>query len=153
MCGLVAAPGHARLTSFFLLAIPGERYLPDVSLLTPGFILIGGRWVTQPPLNQSLTRRIQWVTGQPWGTGSNPACLHQGLSLQSGRVPWPEVEPATFWCMGRQSTTNSHKPGWVAVILKAVFYFSQKLHSIFLYYKIDKWGQHNRMQAILFVFL
>lgn len=30
-----------------------------------------------------------------------------GLSAQPGRVPWPEIKPATFWCMGWRPTSRA----------------------------------------------
>ena len=35
-------------------------------------------------------------------------CPNQGLNLQLRYVPWPGVEPKTFWCMGQCSNQLSH---------------------------------------------
>ena len=62
--------------------------------------------------------------------GASCTCPHRGWSHNLGYVPWMEIEPTTFWCMGRYSNQFSHLTracmGFFIVYSFAIFSFVLK---------------------------
>ena len=66
---------------------------------------------------------------------ASPMCPNQGLNLQLRYVPWPGIEPKTFWCMGQCSNQLSHP----ARAILGILYKANPLKAVQI-----KWGLIGR---------